>query len=111
MMAIKNTGGLVAMALLYGFFSGVFIALPGVCFVQLTEDKSKIGTRIGMGFAFIGFAVLAGGPGGGNVLGNNNADLHWHKLWIYGATMMLACGIMQIGLRFWLAKGKMFVKV
>jgi hypothetical protein len=111
MMAVKSLGGVVTVALLYGFFSGVFIALPTVCFINLTADKSKIGTRIGMGFAFTIIAVLVGGPGGGAVIGNDTADLHWNSLWILGGVTTLAGAVMLIVLRFWMTKGKFFVKL
>lgn len=44
MIAVRNAGGLIVEALLFGFFSGIFIALPPVLFVALTKDKSKVGT-------------------------------------------------------------------
>jgi len=111
MIAVTNLGGLVTIALFYGFFSGVFIALPAVCFVRLTTDKSKIGTRIGMGYAFSSLAVLAGGPGGGGVLGTDVTDLHWNNLWIYGGVTTTAGGLVLLALRFWLTKGKILMKI
>lgn len=111
MLSVKNLGGIVPIAILYGFFSGVFIALPGVCFVKLTADKSKIGTRIGMGFTVFGFGVLAGGPGGGSVIGSNAVDLRWQHLWIYGGCTMMASGVLLFAQRFWLSKGKIFIKI
>lgn len=111
LMAVTNLGGVVSIALLYGFFSGVYVALPTVCFVRLTADKSKIGTRIGMGFALTGVAVLAGGPGGGGVLGTDVTDLHWHSLWIYGSIFSLIGGFMLLALRFYLTKGKLLAKM
>ena len=44
-MAVTQVAGMVVCALFFGFFSGVFIALPPVLVVVLTKDKSKIGTR------------------------------------------------------------------
>lgn len=88
MMAVKNVAGIVVIAILSGFFSGVFIAMPPVCFVALTKDKSKIGTRIGMGFSIVAFGVLAGGPGGGAILGKV-APLNWHGLWVFGGVTPL----------------------
>jgi MFS family permease len=111
MLSVKTLGGILPIAILYGFFSGVFIALPGVCFVELTADKSKIGTRIGMGFAMFGFGVLAGGPGGGSIVGNNVIDLHWQNLWIYGACTMMASGVLLFAQRFWMSKGEVFIKI
>lgn len=95
------------VVLLFGFFSGIFIALPPVLFVALTEDKSKVGTRIGMGFAMIGLGVLAGGPGGGAILGNDN----WTATWIYAGVMPIAAGCIFAGIRLYKAGGKLMIKV
>ena len=43
-IAVHNAGGMIVEALFFGFFSGIFIALPPVLFVVLTADKSKVGT-------------------------------------------------------------------
>ena len=111
LIGVRSLAGIVIVTLLYGFFSGVFIALPPVCLVNLTKDKSKVGTRMGMGFAFLGFGVLIGGPGGGSILGAEHADLHWTNLWVYGGTMALASGVLLFVLRLWLTKGKLLVKI
>lgn len=111
LIAVKSVAGIVIVTLLFGFFSGVFIALPPVCFVMLTKDKSKIGTRIGMGFGIVGFSVLASAPGGGNILGTNAADLDWTGLWVYGGVASAVAGLLYLGLRMYLAKGKLVVKV
>ncbi|KAK3695698.1 major facilitator superfamily transporter monocarboxylate [Podospora appendiculata] len=111
MIGVKSLAGVVIVTLLYGFFSGVFIALPPVVFVRLTKDKSKVGTRMGMGFATLGFGVLTGGPGGGSVLGTDAADLHWTNLWVFGGTCAIGSGLLMVALRIWLSKGKLFVKM
>lgn len=87
-------------ALFFGFFSGIFIALPPVLFVALTKDKSKVGTRIGMGFAIVGLGVLAGGPGAGAILGTGGSgaaladeSLNWTGTWVYAGVTTVAAGI------------------
>ncbi|KAJ4303143.1 hypothetical protein N0V90_002035 [Kalmusia sp. IMI 367209] len=110
-IAIKTLAGIIVLAILYGFFSGVYVALPPVCFVRLTKNKSKIGTRIGMGMATCGLGVLASGPGGGNIIGTNPEDLHWNRLWIFSGSCMVASSLILYAVRFWLAKGKLFVKI
>ncbi|KAJ5351643.1 hypothetical protein N7452_000617 [Penicillium brevicompactum] len=101
LIAVKNEGGLVALAVLGGFFSGALIGLPPLCFVALTKDKSKIGTRIGMGFGMIGLGVLAGGPAGGAILARST-DLSWKCLWAFGGTATCLAGLMYAGLRIYL---------
>ena len=98
MLAVKSVGGIVTVAVLSGFFSGIFIAMPPVCFVALTKDKTKIGTRIGMGFSVIAFGVLAGGPGGGAILGQV-APLNWRGLWTFGGVTPLVAAVCYCGLR------------
>lgn len=109
---MTSLAGIIIITLLYGFFSGVFIALPPVCFVRLTADKSKVGTRLGMGFAVLGGGVLAGGPGGGAILGGADAvDLHWTHLWVYAATAAAGAGVLLAALRIYLTKGKVWAKI
>ncbi|KAK0654740.1 major facilitator superfamily transporter monocarboxylate [Cercophora newfieldiana] len=111
LISMPSLAGIVIITLLYGFFSGVFIALPPVCFVRLTEDKRKVGTRMGMGFATLGFGVLAGGPGGGAILGKEQGNQQWTELWVYGGTMAVGSGVLLLALRMYLTKGKWWVKI
>ena len=93
--------------------SGIFIALPPVIFVGLTKDKSRIGTRIGMGMAMFGLGVLAGGPGGGAILqrrGMENSELDWTGTWIFGGVCLLAAGMVFVVLRIWKGGIKLMVK-
>lgn len=110
MVAVENAGGLIAEALLFGFFSGIFIALPPVLFVALTQDKSKVGTRIGMGFSMVGLGVLAGGPGGGGILGTGSSNLHWTGVWVYAGVCALAAGGIFCIVRFMRSGAKIMAK-
>lgn len=98
MMAVDSEAGIIVVAVLAGFFSGVFIAMPPVCFVALTQDKSKIGTRIGMGFGLVSFGVLASGPGGGAILGPRD-PLDWRGLWAFGGVSCCVAGMLYAWLR------------
>ena len=98
MMAVKTEAAIIVLAILTGFFSGVYIALPPICFVALTKDKTKIGSRLGMGYGFIAFGMLAGGPGGGHLLGQAD-PLNWNGLWGYTGGMCVVSGLMYGGLR------------
>lgn len=35
---LSSLGGVIVIALLYGFFSGAFVSLPPTCFVKLSPD-------------------------------------------------------------------------
>ncbi|POS78967.1 MFS monocarboxylate transporter [Diaporthe helianthi] len=98
MQAVHNLAGYVLIAIFFGFFSGAFIALPTVVYIALTEDKSRIGTRIGMGFSLLSLGILIGGPGGGAILG---ADQDWTSTWVFGGVMLLASGVAFTILRIW----------
>lgn len=111
LLSVHTVGGIVVIALFFGFFSGIFIALPPVLFVALTPDKSKIGTRIGMGFGLLGFATFTGGPGAGGVVGNDPRNLHWDGTWIYGGVCLLAAGTIFFFLRMHRAGWKINVKL
>ncbi|KAJ1567877.1 hypothetical protein HK405_004434, partial [Cladochytrium tenue] len=70
-IAADNIGPInraLAVAVSFGFVSGVISTLPAVYFARLTADPSRIGTRFGMGFAAQGLGILAGGPAAGAVL-------------------------------------------
>ena len=110
-VAVRSVGGIVVTTLLLGFFSGVFVALPPAIFVTLTRDKSKLGTRIGMGLAMAGLSLLAGGPGGGRILGNVAGRLNWTGIWSYAGITGLSGGVIFLALRTWKAGFTMMVKV
>ncbi|KAJ9637428.1 uncharacterized protein PV06_04084 [Exophiala oligosperma] len=83
MPAVVNTGGFLVLAFLAGFFNGIYIALPPVCFVALTQNKALIGTRMGMGFTFVAFGVLIGGPGSGAILATHHPTNNWVGFWVF----------------------------
>jgi predicted MFS family arabinose efflux permease len=87
MIAVHSKGAVIVIALLSGFFSGALIGLPPVCLAMLTPDKSRLGSRIGMGYAIIALGVLVSGPAGGAVLNNGGGQLHWDKLWVFGGVL------------------------
>ena len=110
MIAVTSEAAIIIVAILTGFFSGVFIAMPPVCFVALTQDKKKIGTRMGMGYGMIGFGVFAGGPGAGSILGSTD-PLNWHRMWIFGGVSSCVSGLLYAGLRVSKKGFKLNVKI
>ncbi|KAL3476660.1 major facilitator superfamily domain-containing protein [Aspergillus californicus] len=98
LMAVTSEAGLIVIAVFSGFFSGALIGLPPLCFVALTEDKSKIGTRIGMGFGMMAFGVLAGGPGAGKILGEA-PSMDWDGVWTFGGVSTVVASAIFLGLR------------
>lgn len=98
MIAVKSEAAIIVVALLVGFFSGVFIAMPPVCCIALIKDKSRIGTRVGMGFSIAALGLLIGGPAGGSILGTKD-PLSWAGLWSFGGASACVAGAVYTGLR------------
>ena len=108
-IATHTSAGIVVVTAFGGFCSGVFTAMPPVCFAALIKDKSRIGTRIGMGFAMTSFGLLVGGPGGGAILGRTE-PLHWLRLWIFAGVTASVAGLMYTALRIARSGFKLVVK-
>ncbi|KAK1598832.1 major facilitator superfamily transporter [Colletotrichum navitas] len=100
MMAVSSQGGIIALAVILGFLSGAFPSLLPVCFARLTKDKSKLGTRMGMGYALSSLGYLAGGPGGGGILGRVE-PLEWNGLWIYCGVSSFVAASIYTAIRFY----------
>ncbi|GIJ99638.1 hypothetical protein Aspvir_003639 [Aspergillus viridinutans] len=109
MLGVHNEAGMIVEALVTGFFSGVVVALPPVCFRVLTANKSMIGTRIGQGFAIGGLGLLIGGPSGGAILGKNE-PLDWTGLWVYGGVAGCVAGLILVVVRIMKAGVSLKVK-
>ncbi|KAH7032117.1 major facilitator superfamily domain-containing protein [Macrophomina phaseolina] len=67
-MGVDSVATIVIFCVLYGFFSGAIVSLPGTALVKLCPELSLIGTRMGMSFGFAGFGLLIGSPIGGQLL-------------------------------------------
>ncbi|ROV95040.1 hypothetical protein VPNG_09493 [Cytospora leucostoma] len=98
MLGVRNAAGMIVEAIVTGFFSGVVVALPPVCFRVLTENKAMIGTRNGQGFAIGGLGLLIGGPSAGAILGGVH-PLEWTGLWVYSGVAACVSGLILVGLR------------
>jgi MFS family permease len=109
MLGVHNEAGMIVEAIVTGFFSGVVVALPPVCFRVLTANKSMTGTRIGQGFAIGGLGLLIGGPSGGAILGKKE-PLDWTGLWVYGGVAGCVAGIILVGVRIMKAGVSLKVK-
>ncbi|RAO67424.1 uncharacterized protein BHQ10_003436 [Talaromyces amestolkiae] len=110
MLGVHNEAGMIVEAIVTGFFSGVVVALPPVCFRILTENKSMIGTRIGQGFAIGGFGLLLGGPSAGAILGTDD-PLNWTGLWVYGGVVGCVAGLIMLCVRIMKAAFVLRVRV
>ncbi|KAI0067484.1 MFS general substrate transporter [Artomyces pyxidatus] len=101
-IAVESTGGLLAFAILYGFFSGSFVSLPPSALVGLAPDMRLVGTRMGMSFSVAGLGVLIGTPVAGAIL-NIPAGQYLHAqifcavIALVGAIFLTAARIAKVG--------------
>ena len=84
LIRVDSEASIIAVSALYGFFSGAYVSLPPTIFVFLTPDRALIGTRLGQGFAFIGFGVLISTPVAGAILRHDR----WTHVWIYSGVLL-----------------------
>lgn len=101
LLAIGTSAGVIVYCILYGFFSGAFMGLPAAGVINLTDDKSKIGARLGMTLGIVGLGVLISNPIAGAILGDEN---NWKGLvgWccallVAGTASMMASRIIKSG--------------
>ncbi|EMD32180.1 hypothetical protein CERSUDRAFT_58834 [Gelatoporia subvermispora B] len=76
LLRATSVGGVVAFAIVYGFFSGGFASLLGPSVTTLTKDISELSTCMGVGFFATSFGLLLGSPISGALLGPSFA---WFK--------------------------------
>ncbi|WZH48405.1 riboflavin transporter mch5 [Fusarium acuminatum] len=69
LISATTTARLLVAIISQGFFTGSFFALQPTIFVRLTSNPKSIGTRFGMAFSVMSFALLFGPPCGGALRG------------------------------------------
>ncbi|KAJ5483894.1 MFS-type transporter dbaD [Penicillium diatomitis] len=74
-IGVHTLGGIIALAVLYGFFSGGFVSLPPVVMASMTPDIRDLGTRLGMVFAVTSIGLLVGTPIGGAIMSTTHEYL------------------------------------
>ncbi|KAE8351715.1 major facilitator superfamily domain-containing protein [Aspergillus coremiiformis] len=104
---LSSLAGIVVIALLYGFFSGAFVSLPPTCFVKLSPERSLIGTRMGMGYAVMAVGNLIGTPSAGSI----SQDKGFNAMWIFGAVISIAGGLMMMMSRNVQGQWKPFARI
>lgn len=61
-IGVTNLPGLIVTAAIYGFSTGSVFALQPVVVIGLCPNPKLIGTRVGMAFCFLSFALLPSTP-------------------------------------------------
>ncbi|KAJ7352024.1 MFS general substrate transporter [Mycena albidolilacea] len=94
---------LIAIAIVYGFASGIFVGLQAVPLIHM-GDMSDVGRRTGTLFSILAISALAGPPISGAIA---SATGNYKAVGYYaGSTMMIALGILWY-VRY-LMTGKLF---
>ncbi|KAK7202415.1 MFS general substrate transporter [Myxozyma melibiosi] len=101
-VAAATKPGVVAISVLYGFFSGSIISLAAPCLAVITPDISVLGTRIGILFAVASVGLLIGTPVAGELL---KTGMEFKAVAVFcGGTLAVACGFVGVArglLRGW----------
>jgi predicted MFS family arabinose efflux permease len=85
-IAVTDVGGLIAIALLFGFFSGAILSLPPIGIVSLSPNLAVIGTRFGTTCAVASLGLLIGTPVSGAILGTSR---NYVGLQVYAGVVLL----------------------
>ncbi|KAI1270084.1 major facilitator superfamily domain-containing protein [Xylariaceae sp. FL1019] len=96
LLAIQTQAGLIAYAVLFGIAFGAFTGLPGTSVFSLLDDKSRIGSRLGMTLGYVGIGVLIGNPIAGAILGVRD---DWTGLIVFCASILVAAAVSVTGSR------------
>ncbi|KAI0197626.1 major facilitator superfamily domain-containing protein [Astrocystis sublimbata] len=87
LLAVRTSAGVIVVAVLWGIASGTFLGLPVASIVRLSDDPSKIGTRIGMTLLFVGIGALISYPIAGAILGGSD---NWLGLMLFSGVLLAA---------------------
>ncbi|KAL2021640.1 hypothetical protein VTK56DRAFT_6993 [Thermocarpiscus australiensis] len=98
-LGIRNLGGAVVYALLYGAFSGGVVSIAPHVLVSLSPDMGRVGARMGLSFMVMGTAILVGTPIGGAILGDGQ-DARWLGTILYTAFGLLVAVLLLSTSRF-----------
>lgn len=86
-ISVHTFQGIITFACFYGFFSGAFISIAPVAIVVLTDDLTKIGTRMGQAFFVTSFGLLIGTPVSGVILSSSGK---WLGVQLFSGILLLA---------------------
>jgi MFS family permease len=98
-LCVNSISSFYAWTVLYGIAAGGFQSLFPTAITSLSDDMSRAGTRLGMGFTVIGFAALIGGPLGGAIVGS--AGGKYSSVIIWAATSTLGGMALITAARVW----------
>ena len=92
-LAVHSVGGFMAFCVLYGIFSGSLVSLPPAAIASLTNDHSRLGTRLGMMFTLAGFGLLIGNPVAGALVNLKKGEF-WKAIVFNGVSVLVAAALL-----------------
>jgi len=100
MIGLNGVVTVVVLGTLYGYFSGIYIALMAPLMAHLSGDLSELGARMGIGMMFAGIGCLIGAPISGALL---TTQYRWWQPSVFSGLMALTGSlvlvIMQLALK------------
>lgn len=105
-IAVKTRASIIAVACLYGFFSGAFVSISPIALVVLTKDMSRLGERMGMSFCFTSVGLLFGTPVAGAILDRTG----WLGPQLFSGLLLIATALMFLASRVSHSGWGLFVK-
>ena len=98
LLVIHQTNGLIAFCVLYGFFTGTFVSLPGPTMASLTPNLACLGGRMSMTFMSAGIGLLLGPPVAGAILASGDGQ-NWTMLQVWSGALLALSGLCMLGAR------------
>ena len=92
-IGIKSSTGLVVFCVLYGFFVGSFVSLPGITIVSLSPNLRQIGIQLGMALTISGCGLLIGEPIAGAILRSRGG---WMGLQVWCGILLALSGCFSL---------------
>jgi predicted MFS family arabinose efflux permease len=93
-IAVNSRGGLYAWAVIYGIVGAAIQSLFPATLSSLTTDLRMAGTRMGMVFTIVSFAVLTGPPIAGQLIQKKGGSFLYAQIFA-GADMLVGCGLLS----------------
>ena len=98
LLAIRTTGGILAFCVLYGFFTGTFVSLPGLTVASMSPNLAFLGARMSMAFMTAGTGLLVGTLVAGVILATGGGD-NWTMLQVWSGSLLLLSAVCMLGAR------------
>ncbi len=104
----KTFGGVLAITILYGFFSGAVIAMPPAVVASMTKDLREFGGRMGVMFLSLACSSLIGPPVMGAIIEMHGGNYDAAR--VYAGSMLVGGAVLLWVARIEKTGGKFLVK-